>query len=659
MADLGEHLGSPGDQTHQRQAAILNRHLPEGFSAGPDVSLGTQEAASSTSAAPAVGNDGEGYPFPSDGPTRSDSPSGTVPNPEPIEARDAPPNDISSESHSPSPVVATLETPDSMTGQGVDNVESSLKLQGGDIHRDIFKIKARANSLRRANTFSHQPSPRLQAANDLTYPEQREPGGFRRHYLRRQALQRRQTGPLMIAGSFVDFLDLYGSFAGEDLEESDSSEDESAVDDGEEAGEEQPLLSRPRLPRPRPSRRRSSRRVAREGDASTMKTFFTLLKAFIGTGIMFLPKAFRNGGILFSSLILVLVSLINCLCFRLLLDCREKYGGGYGELGAAIVGPRFRSLILASIALSQLGFVCAGLIFTAENLWAFLDAVTGGRHNVALGVTGLIALQLLPLIPLALIRHISKLGPVALIADVFILVGLVYIWYYDIAALSSRGLEPTVQLFNPSTWTLTIGSAIFTFEGIGLILPIQSSMKKPKEFGKLLYLVMFLITIIFTSVGALCYATFGEGTKIQVISNFPQDSPVVNGVQFLYSMAVLAGEPVQLFPAVRILETSIFSERLSGAKDVGIKWKKNALRTVVMVVCVGISILGATDLDKFVSLIGSFACVPLVYIYPAFLHYKGAAQSRWVKLLDIVLMAVGLIAMVYTTFMAVVQWVEG
>lgn len=655
MSDFGD---TPDTEASRRQVAILDRHLPEGYSAEPDVSLSIHDQTDTTT----VDSPNGAFPFPpqpstpasvgaSDSVSASGSRSasargatasltdGTAPDSSIPAAADSHDNDADGLSGSRTPPP--------------DNVESSLKLQGGDIHRDMYRMKARANSLRRANTFSHQPSPRLQPEDDLTYPEQREPGGFRRHYLRRQALQRRSSGPLIIANSFVDFLDLYDSFAGEDLEDSDSSEDESAIDDGEEPDENRPLLSRPRVPR-----RRSSRRLAREGDATTTKTFFTLLKAFIGTGIMFLPKAFRNGGILFSSMTLIIVSLINCLCFRLLLDCREKYGGGYGELGAAIVGPRFRSLILASIALSQLGFVCAGLIFTAENLWAFLDAVTGGRHNTGLGVPSLIALQLLPLIPLALIRHISKLGPVALVADVFILVGLVYIWYYDISSLASRGLEPTVQLFNPSTWTLTIGSTIFTFEGIGLILPIQSSMKKPHHFGPLLYFVMVLITIIFTSVGALCYATFGDETKIQVISNFPQDSALVNAVQFLYSLAVLAGEPVQLFPAVRILETSMFEERMSGAKSSAIKWKKNGLRTLVMVFCVGISMVGATDLDKFVSLIGSFACVPLVYIYPALLHYKGAAQSRLVKAMDVVLMVVGLIAMVYTTVMAVFQWIR-
>ncbi|KAF4972731.1 hypothetical protein FSARC_739 [Fusarium sarcochroum] len=600
MADFANFDGTPsslGSETRDRQAAILDRHLPDGYSADPDVAFGPANPSASASASASATNV----------------------------------NDDSQE----------------------DAVESSLLLQGGDMHRDMFKIKARANSLRRAATFSHQTTPRLATADELSHAEQREPGGFRRYHIQRRARQRRMSGYTIVAKNFVDFLDLYGSFAGEDLEDADS-EDESAIDDREDGDVEQPPELRPLL-----GRRRSSKRLRKTGDATTTKTFFTLIKAFIGTGIMFLPKAFRNGGILFSSITLIVLSLVNCGCFRLLLECRQIYGGGYGELGEAIVGPRFRSLILASIAISQLGFVCAGLIFTAENLYAFLDAVTANHRELLFNVPSLIAMQLVALVPLALIRNISKLGPVALLADVFILIGIVYIWYYDVAALSRNGMDSSVRLFNPSDFTLTVGSAIFTFEGIGLILPIQSSMKKPEHFPGLLYLVMFIITIIFTSVGALCYATFGEDTKIQVISNFPQDSPLVNAVQFLYSLAVLAGDPVQLFPAARIIETSIFGERATGKKSAAIKWKKNALRTALVGVCVGIAIVGASDLDKFVALIGSFACVPLVYIYPAYLHYKGAAQTRMAKTLDIVVMVVGFIAMVYTTLVCVYQWIDG
>jgi proton-coupled amino acid transporter len=41
--------------------------------------------------------------------------------------------------------------------------------------------------------------------------------------------------------------------------------------------------------------------------------------------------------------------------------------------------------------------------------------------------------------------------------------------------------------------------------------------------------------------------------------------------------------------------------------------------------------LGANDLDKFVSIVGSFACIPLVYIYPVSIppHTSNAAYLKY------------------------------
>ncbi|PBP28227.1 putative amino acid transporter [Diplocarpon rosae] len=533
------------------------------------------------------------------------------------------------------------------TGGETQEYESSLKLQGGDIHRDLYKISARASPLQRAGTFSHPPRPSTDGAVD----EQTRPGGFRRHFVQQRLLKRSNSFTAPITRNFVAFLDLYGSFAGEDLAESD---DDNAIEDDEEdripeagggdEGERRPLLGR---------RRTTRAKANMPGDASLTRTFFLLIKSFIGTGVLFLPKAFKNGGLLFSSITLVVISLVSCLAFHLLLRCRARYGGGYGDIAEAVGGKRMRSITLASIALSQLGFVCAGIIFSAENIYSFLEAVIKGASP--LSITALIALQLLILVPLALIRNISKLGGAAILADVFILLGLGYIYYFDIFTIGKDGINNSVQLFNSRDFTLTIGSAIFTFEGIGLILPIQSSMKEPQKFETLLYTVMLIVTVVYTSIGALSYMTFGDATTVEIISNFPQGSKLVNAVQFLYSLAVLAGDPVQLFPAMRILEGTLFGHR-SGKQNATTKWKKNAFRTALVCACGLVSILGATNLDKFVALIGSFACVPLVYIYPAYLHWKGIAEGRWSKLGDVVLMLVGLVAMVYTTSVTISRW---
>jgi len=546
--------------------------------------------------------------------------------------------------------IASVTPTESRAGSILDGEESSLRLQGGDIHRDLFKMDAKAHRAglhKRAATMSAVPRPITPAfasripANSYTATEQRVPGGFRRQFILRHQ-HRLNSVYAPVTKNFVEFLDLYGSFAGEDLAESDDEADH-AEEQGE-ATETRPLLGR-----------RQTTRGRKTGDASQTKTFFTLLKAFIGTGILFLPKAFNNGGLLFSSITLVVVSLVTTLCFRLLLQCKTKYSGGYGELGGAIGGKYLSAIILGSVTLSQIGFVCAGIIFTAQNMHSFAVAVAKGPDPISSKV--LIALQVVILIPLALIRNISKLGGAALLADVCILIGLSYIYYYTISTISGNGIAKSVVLFNPNSFPLTIGSAIFTFEGIGLLLPIQTSMKEPQKFEKLLYIVMGLITVVFTAVGALAYAAFGSATKIEVISNFPQDSKLVNAIQFIYSFAVLVGTPIQLFPPVRIVEGQIFGY-LTGKKDTATKWKKNAFRAAAVIFCGLIAWVGADDLDKFVALIGSFACIPLVYIYPPLLHYKAMASNRWESGADIAMMVVGVVAMVYTTSVTVSQWVS-
>ncbi|KAB5578794.1 vacuolar amino acid transporter 3 [Coniochaeta sp. 2T2.1] len=540
----------------------------------------------------------------------------------------------------------TSQSQSSVTLPGPEE-ESSLTLQGGDIHRDLFKQAAGPLGLQRSQTFSH-PAPReSQAEGDGNVPPieaLQQPQGFRRQYIM-QRYRRLSSANMPITRDFVEFLDLYSNFTGEDLADSDEEAIEDEEDEEEAEAEAERIAAMPAEQRPLLGKRKSSR-AAKRGDAGIAKTFFTTIKAFVGTGIMFLPKAFKNGGILFSSVTMIFVAVVSMIAFHLLLQCKARYGGSYGDMGREIVGPKMRTIILSSIALSQLGFVCAGLVFVADNWFSFFQAVSS-EGNVP-SIKALIAIQAALIVPLSFIRNISKLGGAAVLADVFIVIGLVYIYQYDFTALARNGLHESVELFNPRGYTLTLGASIFTFEGIGLILPIQSSMKKPHQFEPLLAVVMVIITIVFTSVGALCYATFGSETQIEVINNFPQDSKLVNAVQFMYALAVLIGNPVQLFPAMRIIEAKIFGHR-SGRKDLLTKWKKNAFRTFLVGVCVGISIAGSENLDRFVALIGSVACIPLVYLYPAYLHYHGVAESRAAKVGDVTMMVVGTACMVFST----------
>jgi hypothetical protein len=82
-----------------------------------------------------------------------------------------------------------------------------------------------------------------------------------------------------------------------------------------------------------------------------------LLKGFVGTGILFMGKAFFNGGIVFSTIVLLAIAMISLWSFLLLTKTYLVVPGSFGDIGGALYGNYMRLTILASIAFSQIGFV--------------------------------------------------------------------------------------------------------------------------------------------------------------------------------------------------------------------------------------------------------------------------------------------------------------
>jgi solute carrier family 36 (proton-coupled amino acid transporter) len=544
---------------------------------------------------------------------------------------------------------------------GLDDDEfSSLRLQGGDITRPIYRwteeaearAQGRGRNQRSKSFHISRPQPEDET---LDIGSIKIPGGMRRNYLRRVAASPSPIGrdvehmgiaerrglarPKMLTSNFIEFLTLYGHFAGEELEEDDEvlAPDEYFVSDtydesramGEDGGSEddrEPMEDSALLTPGRRKRKRKDR--GGSGQNSSWGATLLLLKSFVGTGVLFLPKAYLNGGMLFSNLVLLFVAALSYYCFVLLVNTRLKIEGSFGDMGGILYGKWMRAMILGSIVLSQVGFVAAYIVFTSENLQAFILAVSNCRTHI--DIKWMILMQMAVFLPFSLLRDISKLAITALIADGLILLGLIYLYYYDIFTIVKNHGVADIINFNSKDWTLFIGTAIFTFEGIGLIIPIQESMRKPKNFPWVLGGVMIIITVVFISMGALSYAAYGSKTKTVVILNLPQDDKLVNAVQFMYSLAILLSTPLQIFPAIRITETELFTR--SGKYNPYIKWQKNVFRFFVVMLCAALAWGGADDLDKFVSLVGCFACVPLVYIYPVRRHHTHLQSCRMLTL---------------------------
>ena len=72
---------------------------------------------------------------------------------------------------------------------------------------------------------------------------------------------------------------------------------------------------------------------------------------------------------------------------------------------------------------------------------------------------------------------------------------------------------------------LFFGVAVYSYEGIGVVLPLENTMKKPEHFKPVLYVGMATVASMYLSVGLLGYLAYGNCVNSNVILSL--QSPVV------------------------------------------------------------------------------------------------------------------------------------
>lgn len=88
---------------------------------------------------------------------------------------------------------------------------------------------------------------------------------------------------------------------------------------------------------------------------------------------------------------------------------------------------------------------------------------------------------LIPMIALNFLKNLKYLTPVSLFASILTVTGIAITFHY---MLQNLPRTDTVKGF--STWKqlpLYFGTAIYAFEGIGVVLPLENNMKTPQDFG--------------------------------------------------------------------------------------------------------------------------------------------------------------------------------
>ena len=268
---------------------------------------------------------------------------------------------------------------------------------------------------------------------------------------------------------------------------------------------------------------------------SNLDTLIHLLKGNIGTGILAMPEAFKNAGLyvgLFSTLILgyicthcmhILVKCAHELCRRKRvpsLNFSEVCFAAFetGPLGIRKYSLLARQIINVFLCITQLGFCCVYFVFVAVNL----QEVVSHYYHVQVDTKIILLILLIPMMALNLLKNLKYLTPVSLFASILTVTGLAFTFHYML-----HDLPRTDSVHGYATWgqlPLYFGTAIYAFEGIGVVLPLENNMKTPEDFGGrsgVLNTGMVIVACLYTAVGFFGYLKYGDHVEASITLNLP------------------------------------------------------------------------------------------------------------------------------------------
>lgn len=370
----------------------------------------------------------------------------------------------------------------------------------------------------------------------------------------------------------------------------------------------------------------------RSCDMSNSQAAIAIIKSFVASGITFMPGAFSHGGWFFSTVVLAGIGVVNAICIWLLLDCRARCGcPGFGEIASLVAGRPGKVAVQISLVVSQFGVCTAFMIFVSQ-----LSASFGMSPSLACFS------QLIIVVPLCMIRSVDKLLIPNLIADVLILFGIVVVLVFAVMRISENGPHESIRAFEPTTCGLFLGTAIYTFEGIPMVLPIRNAMREPEQFWGIFIKLFAAIVSLFCCVGFLGYLAYGADVHTVVLLSLPHHSALSVATKVCYMLALICSLPLMFLPAARITELWAFGIVQKG----GYKWSINFMRFCEVFFFAIVARFAGSSFDRFLAFVGAFFCCPIALVYPALFHLKLCAKTKLAKALDCSLLALGLFVMV-------------
>lgn len=403
------------------------------------------------------------------------------------------------------------------------------------------------------------------------------------------------------------------------------------------------------------------------GKTTNLECLMHLLKGMIGSGILALPVAYKNGGLWTSFAVIFVVGVICTECMHMLVKsgnelCKrtgvshldyasvleksfETRGGKMAKLSIAA-----KNSVNAFLLITQIGFCCVYTVFVAQSIQQVVEENHSTKMNDKIYIVIVSAL----LVPYVMVKSLKALAPFSAFANLLNSIGLVIILVNLLQGGHDVSKYPAFA--GISTLPIFFGQVIFSFEGIGLVLPLHNKMKEREAFlGKagVLNLGLTITVALYQAVGFYGYLKFGNDVKGSITLNLPNDQWLYICVKLMFALSLFISYGLQFYVPINIIWPFIV-ETCDRKKIHVAPYLEYLFRFAVVVGVCGLSAL-IPHLDLLISLVGAFASSFLALIFPALIELVTFHCSclTWTK--NIVFILIGLVGFLTGTYSSIVE----
>jgi len=323
----------------------------------------------------------------------------------------------------------------------------------------------------------------------------------------------------------------------------------------------------------------------------------------------------------------------------------------YGEVSFEALGKTGLMLVNLSLVMSQAAFCSTFFIIVYENACEVLK-VMFGPASVPSAVVFMTVLAVL-WTPITWIRRMKYFALPSFIGNIFMVLVVILIFVFMAIHCAYEEVLGEIDVVNWTTLPLTIGMSVYTFEGIGLIIPIYAGCtpKMRLKFKKTLRITLSWLCLLYITFATLGYVAYGDKVHTVVLLDLPKGSYIKTIVQILFIFEVYFSFPLTLYPVIGIMEPLFVKG--SGQNSTLAKIGKNAFRTMAVVAAGAVAVGARKELDRFVAVIGAVCCMPLAIIYPSFIHFSVIKGNA---IIDLSCAFLGIALMLFTLYRSIQEW---